>query len=160
MTNQRRITILVASVIVIAAIVVITLHPWTKQAPVKQYRAGETITYTDATTGDRESDLPGESGNQTSEVILPPDATINGLDSLKTYMSDAQYLSVSNTLTSFLLAHSGSSVVSAGVKQQTITQSNNTLNFTLIADRPQLNYLVTIDLSDSQNPGVTMQEVQ
>lgn len=160
MTTQQRTTILVASVTFCSIAALLIIHPWVKQAPTKQYQAGDTITYTDATTGQSVTDIPGESGGQLAGVIFAPGATIDGLENLRAYLTNDQFLNTSTVMSNFLLAHSGSSAVSAGIRHGTIEQSNSKLIFLLAADRPQATYHVAIDTSDSQGPSVTIERVE
>lgn len=159
MMTRQRTNISLASITVIVVAILIIAHPWV-QVSVKQYHIGDTVTYTDAVTGSSNTDIPGESGNQLADIVPPASATINGLDSLRNYLSDPQYLSVASELSDFLFAHSGASVVTAGIRNTAIAQSNNKLTFTLIADRPQATYSVTIDTSDTLKPSITMEPLE
>lgn len=158
MKSRRRTIIIVASLGLIATAMLLIAHPWV-QAPIKHYNTGDVVAYTDAITGENNSDIPGESGNQLADSIRSASATINGLNRLQPYLTSTQYLSVADTLSNFLFAHSGASAVAGGIQGGIINQSNNRLAFMLVADRPQTTYSVTVDISDSQSPSVIVEQV-
>ena len=123
----------------------------------------ESISYTDAVTGQQFTDLPGESVSQQAGIVLPPSVNIRGFDTLAATLSSPQAGSVQTIMKQFLLARSGLSTVDAGIRNNRVSQpSNKSRTFILAVNNPQSVYEVTITILNEYQtiPDVTFKQIQ
>lgn len=159
MSRGKLFTVIAGIVMAISLVVVLIIRPW--ERPVQPtLGASQSLTYTNSITGVSSSDLPMESNGAGAGFVAIPGVSIDGTDALEAYLAKDQLRYVVTTMKHFLAAKSGLSAVDAGIQDRQILQSNNTLSFTLVADRPQAKYPITIDMSDSLSPRVTIGEAE
>lgn len=156
---RRRLFALAAGFVILAGLATLLMvHPWDQPAH-QSLTANQSLTYTNSITGASSTDLPQESSSAAVSGIASPTIGVDGADALGAYLTNDQIQYVEQNLKDFLAARSGLSVVDAGILNQQILQSNSNLEFTLVVDRPQATYHVTIDTSDSQNPNVSLEQI-
>lgn len=104
------------------------------------------LTYTNAITGQTAEDKPTEIRGQTPQPNLDTaSATIFGMDQFNAYLTDGQISNLHQLLADFLMAHSGLDPVTAGIRDDQLTQINtHTIQFTLVVVRPQVTYRVRV----------------
>lgn len=159
MQRRRLLALTTGFVIVVGLTVLFIVRPWVRPAP-QVLPTSQSLTYTDNITGTSTSDLPQESGGTGAGQAALPGVDIKGTDALDAYITSDQLQGVVEAMKHFLAARSGLSAVDAGIQDRQILQSNHTLSFTLVADRPQAKYAVTIDTSNSSSPNITIGEAQ
>jgi len=159
MNHRRLLALAVGAALVIGLTILLTLHPWDHPVP-PTLASDQSLTYTNSITGESDSDLPQESGLTGVGQAALPGVTLGGTDVLGSYLVSDQMQTVVTAMRNFLAAKSGLSAVNAGIQDRQVMQSNNKLLFTLVADRPQAKYSVTVDISDALNPTITISEAK
>lgn len=110
------------------------------------------LNYTNSITGQVAEDKPDENTPPVNGILNAPTANILGYEATNTYLSPNQSSSLQTALINFLMAHSGLSSVTAGIKDAAVSQqSDGTIAFTLVTIRPQASYAVTAKLDNTYN---------
>ena len=92
------------------------------------------ITYTNGISGQSATDVPSEGPGQESDgVILPPDISVSGIDqTFNSTLTGEQAGNAYLAIKKFLFARSGLGTVRAAVESDSIRQSDQGLQFTLV----------------------------
>ncbi len=120
------------------------------------------IRFTDAVTGQTLNDIVGEDSSLAGDTGERPSVTIGGIDALYNNLTDDQASNTQTIINNFLMARSGLASVRAGIQNDVVTIKGNTVNFTLVVQRPQATYNVTVSTTSALQsiPNVAIEQVE
>lgn len=164
MIDKYKVYIAIAAIISLVIIVValnsITAGPTSVSRPSAtsslppNYASDTNIPYTNAITDERMTDSPNKMLEVTSRA---PTVQVDGLDAIySTNLSNKQADSVHTAIIHYLAARAGVAIVKAGIQNQQITRSGDSMSFSfiLMVYQPEITaYNVTVQLDPTDPLG-------
>lgn len=156
--NRR---IIIAGGISILLIAVLAVSLLTRHTTPTTNQAETSVSYTNAVTRQASTDIVQQTSDLSPGVPTQPGVTIDDIDGLYSYYTTDQAANAQSVINDFLMAHSGLANVHAGVKDNTFTQTGNQVTFTIVVDRPQVSYQVSVTADNAYQtmPSVTIMQV-
>ena len=156
--NKR---IIIAGSTSVLLLVVLAVGLLMRHAPTTTTPAETSVDYTNAITKQASTDIVQQTSDLSPGIPTQPGVTIDDIDGLYSYYTTDQAANAQSAINDFLMAHSGLANVHAGVKDNTYTQTGNQVTFTIVVDRPQVSYQisVTADNAYQTEPDVIITQV-
>lgn len=151
----------VAIIAIIVALCIFIAIVAIRQKAASDVASAASVNYTNAITGESSTDIVGQTDDLRPGTISAASVTIDGIDALYNFLTTDQGVSAQDTMNDFLFAHSGLQSVSAGIEENSLTSSGDTLTFILVIVQPQARYRVTIKTASASQsiPVVTFEQV-
>ena len=155
--SRRVLVVLAIALPIIGILIFVSTH---RQASMPA--SPSEIQFTDAVTGQTVNDIVGEDNSLEPGVVDRPYAAVDNIETIYNLLTTSQASNAQTTINNFLMAHSGLSNVHAGIKANTITKTDTQLVFTMVVQKPQASYTVTITTinTDQTIPTVTFKQAE